>query len=307
MNKQDTIAIKAFAILFVLLGHTNYLDSSGAWGVHIFLFLSGYGLEISYQKNGLTDFWRKRFRKVFIPYEAVVLVALPIEMLVNKQRGFLNVIVSMTGLDFGYNIDPSMWYISYCFLLYAEFYLWKRFEKKVTNVVQYMMLLAFIVFNFWLSIMDKFGFATVWSSAAQVWVYTIDFYVGIAFARKGNYSKKIQYISGFIALVYFVVRYGKIHYKVDLILFSLSAAFITLLLGMKLKIGKCKGIQKLGSISLWIYLLEGHLLRWKGYLFGSSNSNILNMLVILLSLLIGYIAYQMNSVLQNKVRLKNIA
>lgn len=58
MKKEDTLALKAIAIIFVLLGHLNYLDSSGAWGVHIFLILSGYGLETSYQWNGLKDYWK---------------------------------------------------------------------------------------------------------------------------------------------------------------------------------------------------------------------------------------------------------
>lgn len=53
MSKEITNSLKGIAILFVLFGHTNFLDSSGAWGVHIFLLLSGYGLECSYQKNGI--------------------------------------------------------------------------------------------------------------------------------------------------------------------------------------------------------------------------------------------------------------
>lgn len=57
------------------------------------------------------------------------------EMTINKNFNIANVVISMVGLDFGYNIDPSMWYISYCFLLYAEFYLWKKLlenQQKLT-------------------------------------------------------------------------------------------------------------------------------------------------------------------------------
>lgn len=32
----------------------------GGIGVALFLICSGYGLEVSYEKNGLKDFWMKR-------------------------------------------------------------------------------------------------------------------------------------------------------------------------------------------------------------------------------------------------------
>lgn len=301
MNKEDTNTLKAIAILFVLLGHTNFLDSSGAWGVHIFLFLSGYGLERSYQKNGLIDFWKKRLCRVFIPYEAVILVALPIEMLLNKKCGILNIMASVAGLDVGYNIDPSMWYISYCFLLYTEFYIWKKLVKKTDNVRrEYIVLLVFIALNFFLSIMDKFNAVALWSPATQVWVYVIDFFAGIALANHLHYNRICKCAFYSVALVYFVARYGKIHYKVDLFMFSLSAAAVTVLLNGKLELYKCKAIQRLGETSLWIYLLEGHFLRWKGYLFGSNSGILINLIAILMCILIGYMCYQLNNVIRNK-------
>lgn len=305
MKKEDTLALKAIAIIFVLLGHLNYLDSSGAWGVHIFLILSGYGLETSYQWNGLKDYWKKRFTRVFIPYEVIILLALVIEIIINKNVNIANIVISMIGLDFGYNIDPSMWYISYCFLLYAEFYLWKKLlENKQKLTIKYLLPLLFLILNFFLAILDKTGQVMIWSSSVQVWIYTIDFFVGIVMAHKKEFNRVTLYLTVLISLTYFVVRYGQVHYKVDLVLFSFSAAVLTMILVTKLKIGKCTIIQKLGFISLYIYLIEGHLLRWKGYLMRSINSNIANMLTFILCLIGGYMAWRIDNVLKNRVEVK---
>lgn len=301
MKKEDTLALKAIAIIFVLLGHLNYLDSSGAWGVHIFLILSGYGLETSYQWNGLKDYWKKRFTRVFIPYEVIILLALVIEMTINKNFNIANVVISMVGLDFGYNIDPSMWYISYCFLLYAEFYLWKKLlENQQKLTLKYLLPLLFLILNFFLAILDKSGQVMIWSSSVQVWIYTIDFFVGIVLAHKKEFNQITLYSTAFISIVYFVVRYGQAHYKLDLVLFSFSAAILTIFLAIKSKIGKHTVIQKLGCISLYIYLIEGHFLRWKGYFLKGSHSNIANVLVFISCIIGGYAIWQIANALQKK-------
>ena len=300
MKKEDTVALKAIAIIYVLLGHLNYLDSSGAWGVHIFLIVSGYGLETSYQWNGLKDYWKKRFTRVFVPYEAILLLALSIEMFINKKCSIINAVISMAGLDLGYNIDPSMWYISYCFLLYAEFYLWKK-VLDVNVALKYILPFLFVILNFFLAILDKTGWGMIWSATAQTWIYTIDFYVGIALAHKKEPNRIALYSIVFVSTAYFVMRYGQIHYKADLVLFSLSAAALTIFLVIKLKLGKYIIIQKLGVISLYVYLIEGHFLRWKGYLLGASHSSIANVLAFELCLLGGYVAWKITNVLRKRV------
>lgn len=66
ITKEETKLLKGIAIFFVVLSHIgNWLDLRyfaplGGTGVALFLILSGYGLECSYQKNRLQKFWRKR-------------------------------------------------------------------------------------------------------------------------------------------------------------------------------------------------------------------------------------------------------
>ena len=82
MDKDFTTAIKGFSILTVMWAHAGARLGVGGIqfiagvGVALFLICSGYGLEMSYQRNGLKGFWKKRFLKVCIPFWIVELVGL---------------------------------------------------------------------------------------------------------------------------------------------------------------------------------------------------------------------------------------
>lgn len=301
LSKTDTTALKGLAILFVLLGHMNYLDSSGAWGVHIFLILSGFGLEISYQKNGLNEYWKKRIVKVFLPYEFVILLALTIERIVFLHHDYLGVAASILGLDFGCNIDHSMWYVSYLFLLYGEFYIWKKYGAN--RITKTLLPVMFILFNFALSICDKFFPLAIWSPTAQVWLYVFDFFVGIILVHiSAEKHKKIYDLFVIVMILYFVVRYNHTHFKLDMLLFTLSAAAVTIGLGQKLKIGRASFFLKLGECSYFIYLIEGHLLRWKGqFLCWIQNENIRNFTVLVLCMILGFAFQRIFDILYSRM------
>lgn len=80
MDRNYTTAIKGFSILTVVWAHSGAMLSVGriqfvaGIGAALFLMCSGYGLEISYEKNGLKDFWRKRLIGVCLPFWIVELV-----------------------------------------------------------------------------------------------------------------------------------------------------------------------------------------------------------------------------------------
>lgn len=72
-SKKCTTTIKGISILTVLWAHIcfaigiNGVQFIAATGVSLFLFLSGYGISKSVEKNGLKFFWCKRIVKVIIP------------------------------------------------------------------------------------------------------------------------------------------------------------------------------------------------------------------------------------------------
>lgn len=74
MDRNYTTAIKGFSILTVVWAHSGAMLLVGeiqfiaGIGVALFLMCSGYGLEITYEKNGLKGFWKKRLVGVRIPF-----------------------------------------------------------------------------------------------------------------------------------------------------------------------------------------------------------------------------------------------
>jgi len=90
-----TLILKGIAILLVVICHlgnefTRWFTPLGGIGVTIFLILSAYGLEKSYQKNGLRHYWKKRFLAVWVPYVLVELLTAPLHTRgVGIRTGFL--------------------------------------------------------------------------------------------------------------------------------------------------------------------------------------------------------------------------
>lgn len=82
MSKDYTMTIKGLAMILIMLGHCTcqfqggrLMTPCGGIGVSIFLVASGYGLNESFKKNGLANFWKKRIIKVWLPYSFITIVA----------------------------------------------------------------------------------------------------------------------------------------------------------------------------------------------------------------------------------------
>lgn len=83
MKRLDFIDFaKGFSILSIVIFHYSQPYASGFWsklitfggsGVHMFFFLSGFGLGIAYIKINVVDFYIKRFLKILIPYYLTII------------------------------------------------------------------------------------------------------------------------------------------------------------------------------------------------------------------------------------------
>ena len=81
-SKQDTDIVKGIAILMVIISHigqafgVGFINPLGPIGVFLFLFISGYGLTVSYviKKNNFKGYIKKRFKKVYVPYILTVIM-----------------------------------------------------------------------------------------------------------------------------------------------------------------------------------------------------------------------------------------
>lgn len=126
LSFEVTDCCKGVAILLIMLSHvsgtmgTVLLTPLGGTGVAMFLFLSGYGLNESYKKHGLTSYWRKKIKRVFVPY-AIVITLLCVY---HGKFDFLAYVLNITGLK------TSYWYIGFLMKWYIIYYLFTRFAKK---------------------------------------------------------------------------------------------------------------------------------------------------------------------------------
>jgi peptidoglycan/LPS O-acetylase OafA/YrhL len=141
MNKQQSLIIKAFAIIFVIMFHTKVFPCGGAIGVHLFLIVSGYGIYCSLEK-GTDNYWGKRISSVYFPYLFCTVIFLILRAILYGNISFVTVIISVLGQDFGLNADPTMWYIAYIFACYLI--AWIVFKLKNRPIVAIMFgILAF--------------------------------------------------------------------------------------------------------------------------------------------------------------------
>lgn len=133
MDRNYTTAIKGLSILTVVWAHSGAMLSVGkiqfiaGIGVALFLICSGYGLEISYEKNGLQGFWKKRLLGVCLPFWGIELIGL-------LATGIFSVRTYL--LDFFF-LKPATvygWFMGYIVICYLIFYVVKRFvpvEKRI--------------------------------------------------------------------------------------------------------------------------------------------------------------------------------
>lgn len=128
MSKNHTILLRAFAILIIILSHIvngniSVFTPLGGIGVSIFLILSGYGLEESYKKNGLKNFWKKKFINVYLPFFVLnVVYFLLISIfpaICDKSVSFKDAILSLLFIK---RYHGYFWYLEYLFICYFIFW-----------------------------------------------------------------------------------------------------------------------------------------------------------------------------------------
>lgn len=144
MDRKYTTAIKGFSILTVVWAHSGARLSIGGIqfiagiGVALFLMCSGYGLEISYEKNGLKGFWKKRLLGVCLPFWIVELVGLLVTGTFSIKTYLLDYCFLKPATSYG-------WFMGYIVICYLIFYAVKRLIKD--SKTQTMFLLG--AFGIW--------------------------------------------------------------------------------------------------------------------------------------------------------------
>lgn len=152
MSREHTNLLKGFAILTVLWGHSglSYGIHSLQWiaaiGVSLFLICSGYGLEASFEKNELKNYWIKRIVAVLIPYWIVYTIAATV---MSSKLSFSSVLQVLL-------FSNANWYIPFILIVYIIYWLIKllTIRFKLNRVIFYSLL--FFSFSIWFVIISYY-------------------------------------------------------------------------------------------------------------------------------------------------------
>ena len=176
LSKQKSKMIKAIAIVFVIMSHTGTFPWGGLIGVHLFLITSGYGIYCSLE-NKKEHYWIKRVRLVYMPYLFCTVLFLLIRFFILKESyGLIRIIISLLGMDFGLNIDPTMWYISYIFACY--FIAWTTFKLKSSKQIA----ILFCLLSFGIITFMSYKYIA-WHKGTVAWNYGFSFLIGMLLAK----------------------------------------------------------------------------------------------------------------------------
>lgn len=183
----------------------------------------------------------------------------------NNIISWKNILITILGLDFNLNIDPTMWYISYIFSCY--FIAWGVFQiqsyKKKTWLAPIFGISCFFIIT-------ACGYKhVIWHQGTNVWAYGLSFPLGMLMARFRIEKRKVFLILKKILVilsgggVIFLLKAQ--HESWIKFLFTLSTAVIILTIcGCLFKYKKdsiiIQPILNIGRYSYFMYLNEAFVI-----------------------------------------------
>lgn len=192
LNKDWSNWIKLLAAVLVAVSHystvivinNHWSDSSflrfwcqgGYIGVALFFYFSGYGLMESETKKHLsvTDFFRRRFLKVYLPVLLVSAIWIPVYYIyVDKHDVELDVLTFLYDLFWGFR-DCVLWFVKILFLLYGLFCIFAHLLHRKRTVLAHCFIALGTIGTTWLAYQNDYPFISVplfllgvWSSNAK--------------------------------------------------------------------------------------------------------------------------------------------
>ncbi|MDD4369905.1 MAG: acyltransferase [Anaerostipes sp.] len=249
--------LKAFSITTIVLYHLIFsycralpeiiIKTSfvGGAGVHIFIFVSGFGLFCSYMYKPLNyvKFIKVRFLKIYIPYIVIVAISACVPFTyTGESRGiaFLSHLFLFKMFDERYlnSFGGHFWYMSTLFQLYLMFIPIYRIQKKITR--NRFIISAFLISIFYWTITAMLGINGNLCVGYFALQYLWEFCLGMAFA---NYlsDENIK-----VSL--------KLKYLIPIIIFGLLFLGISGFKGGWIKVyNDLSAFLGYGSLSLFIY------------------------------------------------------
>lgn len=129
LNRSHTSVLKGIGTTLVLISHIGnsmglgFLNPLGGLGVSLFLIIAGYGLNESFKKRSLENFFTKRLTGILIPYWIVVIFY----WILNYEKLELSRFIGSFFLVYRLSLT---WFVYYILGWYVIFYLVKKYLKN---------------------------------------------------------------------------------------------------------------------------------------------------------------------------------
>lgn len=115
-------------------GYPRILNILGSIGVAAFLFISGFGINESYKKNGLSGYWHKRIVRVAIPFWIIILMKLPYLEHFDGSKLLNNLLFT----------NSELWFIDFIVRWYIIYWAARKFLPLHTTKILAAFAVAFI-------------------------------------------------------------------------------------------------------------------------------------------------------------------
>lgn len=183
-GKDNRLYLMGFSMLWIVLFHISFwfhlggqgntpwwinMFSEGQLGVDIFLFLSAYGLEASFDKNTIHRFYLNRIKRLFPVYFFFLLfLFVTFERNCPIERIIIQCVCQITGLSLikypyffssGFCFD---WFTPAIIIVYVSFPLISyvaRFVEDKNKYWEFLLLLFIVVIGHWIHVNKHFSFS----------------------------------------------------------------------------------------------------------------------------------------------------
>ncbi len=326
---------KGFAMTSIVLFHyfqssfDGWLDKAitfGGSGVHLFIFISGFGLGLSSQKLKTGSFYKKRFTKILIPYYIYITIIFVLNYFIGIYPNdgfyaFLGHIFLFKMFDESIigSFGTHLWFLSAIFQLYIIFPLLIRLKKRFKT--KWFVIITFgFTFFYWI-IINTFNLDSMLvfsnSGIQFLWEFCLGIILADYYLKKEfkfwKIKKSLLIVSVFIGIVitgYLAIyagRTGKTFNDIPAFLSYTSIVILTYSFVNKLSFIK-KFFVLVGKISFELYLSHMVIFYFISEITISYMSaaylvkSILMKLFILLpvSILISYFFSQLNKIIIRK-------
>lgn len=160
-NREQTTVLRGIAALMIVVLHVaiawechRVVNLPGSVFISAFIVMSGYGLNESYKRVGLEGYWRRRMRRIVVPWWAYLCVLYLIKGFPGWKAAVLEAVF----------IDTDYWFMTFIMWSYLTYWASRKLFKK-----SWMMVL--VVFGFVsLNMMEQMAAEQSFSFLAGVWL-----------------------------------------------------------------------------------------------------------------------------------------